>query len=78
LRRPFLLLHALIFSRDWRTLRRSSATEKLMPDIAERPRTLQGTVGGSTYVKPAQLEWKPTRFDKISILHAHGCQPALE
>jgi anti-sigma factor ChrR (cupin superfamily) len=38
-----------------------------MPDTAERPRTLQGTVGGSTYVKPAHMDWKPTRFDKISI-----------
>jgi anti-sigma factor ChrR (cupin superfamily) len=38
-----------------------------MPDVTERPRGLQGTVGGSTYVKPADMDWKPTRFDKISI-----------
>ena len=38
-----------------------------MTDIADKPRTLEGTVGGSTYVKPAQMDWKPTRFEKISI-----------
>ncbi len=38
-----------------------------MPDVTERPRGLQGTVGGSIYVKPADMDWKPTRFDKISI-----------
>lgn len=44
-----------------------ASQEKIMPDIAERPHGLEGTVGGSTYVKPGQMEWKPTRFDKISI-----------
>jgi anti-sigma factor ChrR (cupin superfamily) len=38
-----------------------------MAEILDRPRKLEGTLGGSTYVKPAQLEWKPTRFEKISI-----------
>ena len=38
-----------------------------MTDIADKPRTLEGTMGGSTYVKPAQMDWKPTRFEKISI-----------
>ena len=37
-----------------------------MNDIAELPRKV-GTVGGSTYIKPAQMDWKPTRFEKISI-----------
>ena len=38
-----------------------------MTDIADKRRTLEGTMGGSTYVKPAQMDWKPTRFEKISI-----------
>jgi len=38
-----------------------------MTDIADKPRKLEGTVGGSTYIKPAQMDWKPTRFEKISI-----------
>jgi anti-sigma factor ChrR (cupin superfamily) len=38
-----------------------------MTDVVERPRELAGTVGGSSYIKPAQMDWKPTRFDKISI-----------
>jgi anti-sigma factor ChrR (cupin superfamily) len=33
----------------------------------DRPRRLAPTVGGSTYIKPSQMEWKPTRFDKVSI-----------
>ena len=37
-----------------------------MNDIA-RPPGLTPTIGGSTYVKPAEMEWKPTRFDKVSI-----------
>ena len=37
-----------------------------MNDIAESP-SRAGTVGGSTYIKPARIEWKPTRFEKISI-----------
>jgi anti-sigma factor ChrR (cupin superfamily) len=38
-----------------------------MTDIVDKPRKLEGTVGGSTYIKPAQMDWKPTRFEKISI-----------
>lgn len=37
-----------------------------MNDIAKPP-GLTPTIGGSTYVKPAEIEWKPTRFDKVSI-----------
>src|ERR1700751_251398 len=25
------------------------------------------TIGGSTYVKPSEMDWKPTRFEKVSI-----------
>jgi anti-sigma factor ChrR (cupin superfamily) len=32
----------------------------------EHPR-FEPTPGGSTYVKPQDLEWKPTQFDGISI-----------
>jgi hypothetical protein len=38
-----------------------------MSDVLERPRGLAPTIGGSTYVKPSEMEWKPTRFDKVSI-----------
>jgi anti-sigma factor ChrR (cupin superfamily) len=38
-----------------------------MTDIADKPHKLEGTVGGSTYIKPVQMDWKPTRFEKISI-----------
>jgi anti-sigma factor ChrR (cupin superfamily) len=38
-----------------------------MNDVIDRSSRLVPTIGGSTYVKPAELEWKPTRFDKVSI-----------
>jgi anti-sigma factor ChrR (cupin superfamily) len=38
-----------------------------MNDVLEKPRSLVPTIGGSTYIKPAEMEWKPTRFDKVSI-----------
>jgi len=38
-----------------------------MNDVIERPPGLAPTIGGSTYVKPAEIEWKPTRFAKVSI-----------
>ena len=38
-----------------------------MNDIIAKPRGLAPTVGGSTYVKPSEMEWKATRFDKVSI-----------
>jgi hypothetical protein len=25
------------------------------------------TIGGSTYFKPSEIDWKPTRFEKVSI-----------
>lgn len=37
-----------------------------MNDIS-RPHGLSPTIGGSTYVKPGDMEWQPTRFDKVSI-----------
>ena len=39
--------------------------EKIMTDIADKPRKLEGTVGGSAYIKPAQMDWKPTRFERF-------------
>lgn len=33
----------------------------------DRPRALAPTLGGSTYVRPSDMDWKPTRFDKVSI-----------
>ena len=38
-----------------------------MAAIIGKPSNLKGTVGGSTYVQPSRMDWKPTRFDKISI-----------
>jgi anti-sigma factor ChrR (cupin superfamily) len=38
-----------------------------MTGVVDAPRKLVGTVGGSTYIKPSQMDWKPTRFEKISI-----------
>lgn len=38
-----------------------------MNDVFERPAGLVPTVGGSTYVKPSAMEWRPTRFQKVSI-----------
>lgn len=32
-----------------------------------KSRALQPTIGGSTYVDPESLEWKPTRFDRVWI-----------
>jgi anti-sigma factor ChrR (cupin superfamily) len=34
---------------------------------ATRPRVAQPTLGGSVYVKPQEIAWKPTQFDGISI-----------
>jgi len=28
---------------------------------------MQPTIGGSTYVKPREMDWRPTQFDGISI-----------
>ncbi len=38
-----------------------------MTDVIDEPRKLEGTAGGSIYVKPSEMDWKPTRFEKISI-----------
>jgi anti-sigma factor ChrR (cupin superfamily) len=38
------------------------------PLTAERlAGTLQPTIGGSTYVDPAQLPWQPSQFEKIQM-----------
>ena len=38
-----------------------------MNDVLARPRSFAPTIGGSTYVKPSEMEWRPTRFEKVSI-----------
>jgi hypothetical protein len=38
-----------------------------MSAVIDRPPGLVPTIGGSTYVKPSQMDWKPTRFEKVSI-----------
>lgn len=38
-----------------------------MNDLPERSHDLVPTEGGSTYIKPSEMEWRPTRFEKVSI-----------
>lgn len=38
-----------------------------MSAVLDRPPGLVPTIGGSTYVKPSEMDWKPTRFEKVSI-----------
>jgi len=38
-----------------------------MSDVLDRPRGLVPTIGGSIYVRPSDIEWRPTRFEKVSI-----------
>jgi anti-sigma factor ChrR (cupin superfamily) len=38
-----------------------------MSSAVARQSRREPTIGGSTYVKPSDMEWKPTRFDKVSI-----------
>jgi quercetin dioxygenase-like cupin family protein len=38
-----------------------------MTDVLDTARKLEGAVGGSTYITPSEMDWKPTRFEKISI-----------
>ena len=38
-----------------------------MSVVIDRSRRLVATIGGSTYVKPSKMDWKPTRFEKVSI-----------
>ena len=37
------------------------------PDITKARRQPEPTPGGSIYIKPDTLPWRPTRFDKVSI-----------
>jgi anti-sigma factor ChrR (cupin superfamily) len=39
----------------------------MMSDVLERHGGLATTIGGSTYIRPSQMEWRPTRFEKVSI-----------
>jgi anti-sigma factor ChrR (cupin superfamily) len=45
-----------------------------MNDVPERSHDLVPTLGGSTYIKPSEMEWRPTRFEKVSIkvLYEHA------
>ena len=38
-----------------------------MNDVPERSHRLVPTLGGSSYVKPTEMEWQPTRFEKVLI-----------
>jgi quercetin dioxygenase-like cupin family protein len=38
-----------------------------MSVVVDRTRGLVSTIGGSTYVKLSEMDWKPTRFEKVSI-----------
>jgi len=38
-----------------------------MSAVLDRPPGLVPTIGGSTYVKPSEMNWQPTRFEKVSI-----------
>ena len=38
-----------------------------MSAVLDRPPGPVPTIGGSTYVKPSEMDWKPTRFEKVSI-----------
>jgi anti-sigma factor ChrR (cupin superfamily) len=38
-----------------------------MSVVLDRSRGLVPTVGGSTYVKPSEMDWQPTRFERVSI-----------
>lgn len=38
-----------------------------MSDVLDRPSAVAPTIGGSTYIRPSEIEWRPTRFDKVSI-----------
>ena len=33
---------------------------------AKRPK-VQPTIGGSTYVRPQDMEWAPTQFEKVYV-----------
>ncbi len=38
-----------------------------MTTTLQKPRETEPTIGGSIYIKPDTMEWKPTRFEKVSI-----------
>lgn len=39
-----------------------------MNNVLEKSgRKLEPTIGGSTYIKPSEMTWKPTRFEKVWI-----------
>lgn len=38
-----------------------------MTTTLHKPRKTEPTIGGSIYIKPDAMEWKPTRFDKVAI-----------
>ena len=38
-----------------------------MSVVLDKPRGLAPTIGGSTYVKASEMDWQPTRFEKVSI-----------
>ena len=38
-----------------------------MSAVLDRPPGLLPTIGGSIYVKPSEMNWQPTRFEKVSI-----------
>jgi anti-sigma factor ChrR (cupin superfamily) len=38
-----------------------------MSVVLDGSRRLVSTISGSTYVKPSEMDWKPTRFEKVSI-----------
>jgi anti-sigma factor ChrR (cupin superfamily) len=39
----------------------------IMSVVLDRPSGLTPTIGGSTYLKPSEMDWKPTRLEKVSI-----------
>jgi anti-sigma factor ChrR (cupin superfamily) len=44
-----------------------SREEYAMRPADAQPKQLEPTRGGSTYVKPEEMDWKPTQFEGISI-----------
>ena len=38
-----------------------------MTTTLHKPRKTEPTIGGSIYIKPDTMEWKPTRFEKVAI-----------
>lgn len=38
-----------------------------MTKAANRPMKAEPTIGGSTYIKPQDMDWAPTQFEKVQI-----------